>query len=415
MAKSDRAIWGEIKGSGKNPYQAQVDLSSLAFKCSCPSRQFPCKHNIGLMLLYVSSPNEFTLTSEEPDWVKAWLDKRQTKVSKPETVERTANEQEKRDKAKGKTQEDRFNSVKAGAAELELWLKDLIRIGILELPNKPASDFTRIAARMVDAKAPGLANWVKLLGSLDFSSSTEWQSEALTIISKLFLLISTFNNYDNLSPIWQTTVKNLVGWNQSPKELIASSDAETISDKWLVVGQIVETTDNDIITQKNYLVGCESNRSALILNFITKYSTIENPILPGSIVNAELAFFPSALPLRAAIKESHSVDSLLEQQPSALISWKEAFNNQTEQQRINPWLAETFVIVDDLRLTKSDSQWLAYDNEMHYVPVAPQLDLQKIMKWLVISGNRKMQVACILKNEVIIPLGLFENNQYITL
>ncbi|HPH90283.1 MAG TPA: hypothetical protein PLZ68_05665, partial [Ferruginibacter sp.] len=38
------ALWGEAQGSGSKPYQTQVDLTNIAFKCSCPSRKFPCKH-----------------------------------------------------------------------------------------------------------------------------------------------------------------------------------------------------------------------------------------------------------------------------------------------------------------------------------------------------------------------------------
>ncbi len=47
----ERALWGLCKGSGSTPYQTQVDLSEPAFKCSCPSRKFPCKHALALMLL----------------------------------------------------------------------------------------------------------------------------------------------------------------------------------------------------------------------------------------------------------------------------------------------------------------------------------------------------------------------------
>ncbi|MBR1614756.1 MAG: SWIM zinc finger family protein, partial [Treponema sp.] len=47
--------WGLCKGSGKTPYETSVDTSDETkmpvCRCSCPSRQFPCKHGIALMLL----------------------------------------------------------------------------------------------------------------------------------------------------------------------------------------------------------------------------------------------------------------------------------------------------------------------------------------------------------------------------
>lgn len=48
-------IWGECAGSGKNPYYVSADfveLSNPVFRCNCPSRQFPCKHGIGLLYAY---------------------------------------------------------------------------------------------------------------------------------------------------------------------------------------------------------------------------------------------------------------------------------------------------------------------------------------------------------------------------
>ena len=38
------ALWGDCQGSGSSPYKTMVDLANMAFKCSCPSRKFPCKH-----------------------------------------------------------------------------------------------------------------------------------------------------------------------------------------------------------------------------------------------------------------------------------------------------------------------------------------------------------------------------------
>ncbi|MEC4114214.1 SWIM zinc finger family protein [Myroides pelagicus] len=49
-------IWGECAGSGKNPYRCSVDFideHNPVGRCSCPSRQFPCKHALGLMYAYV--------------------------------------------------------------------------------------------------------------------------------------------------------------------------------------------------------------------------------------------------------------------------------------------------------------------------------------------------------------------------
>lgn len=48
-------IWGACAGSGKNPYYCSGDFvepNNPVFRCNCPSRQFPCKHSIGLMYAF---------------------------------------------------------------------------------------------------------------------------------------------------------------------------------------------------------------------------------------------------------------------------------------------------------------------------------------------------------------------------
>ncbi|MCS7463896.1 SWIM zinc finger domain-containing protein [Paenibacillus doosanensis] len=50
-------LFGECKGSGKEPYRCSADYAkpgSPVFRCSCPSRQFPCKHILGLLYAFAS-------------------------------------------------------------------------------------------------------------------------------------------------------------------------------------------------------------------------------------------------------------------------------------------------------------------------------------------------------------------------
>src|SRR5690606_13696185 len=75
------AAWGQCQGSGKNPYQTQVSLGETAFKCSCPSRKFPCKHGLGLLLLLSEQAALFT-EKEQPSWVAEWLEGRSQRAEK---------------------------------------------------------------------------------------------------------------------------------------------------------------------------------------------------------------------------------------------------------------------------------------------------------------------------------------------
>ncbi|HJV08784.1 MAG TPA: SWIM zinc finger family protein, partial [Acidimicrobiales bacterium] len=62
-----RAVWGTCRG-----YQTAVELAGPAFSCSCPSRKVPCKHALGLLLLWAASP-EAVPEGPAPAWVEEWL------------------------------------------------------------------------------------------------------------------------------------------------------------------------------------------------------------------------------------------------------------------------------------------------------------------------------------------------------
>ncbi|CAA9471384.1 MAG: FIG01127675: hypothetical protein, partial [uncultured Solirubrobacteraceae bacterium] len=77
--QDERAVWGDCQGSGKKPYETEVDLAEPAFRCSCPSRKFPCKHALGLLLLAVEQPAAVP-AGEPPERVTEWLEGRAGRV-----------------------------------------------------------------------------------------------------------------------------------------------------------------------------------------------------------------------------------------------------------------------------------------------------------------------------------------------
>ena len=99
LGADERAAWGLCQGSGSKPYQAQIDLAEPAFKCSCPSRKFPCKHGLALFLLLVEERKAFQ-KSPQPDWVAKWIqgrsertEKKEQKQAAPKTAEELAETQ----------------------------------------------------------------------------------------------------------------------------------------------------------------------------------------------------------------------------------------------------------------------------------------------------------------------------------
>lgn len=184
LGQADTAVWGAIQGSGKDPYRVRIDLIEPAFKCSCPSRKFPCKHGLGLLLI-LAEHAEAIPKGEPPDWVAEWLAQR---AKRQETKAAKAAEPREVDaEAQAKRVAKRQARVEDGVDELSLWLQDLVRQGLGTAQAQPVSYWESMAARLVDAQAPGLARHVRSLGQL-VSSGEGWQDRSLAAVGRMHLL-----------------------------------------------------------------------------------------------------------------------------------------------------------------------------------------------------------------------------------
>ena len=163
LGRDERSAWGLCPGSGKDPYQTRIDLQGPAFKCSCPSRKFPCKHGIGLGLLLSGQPEAFSV-GEAPGWVGEWIasrDQREERKAAPPRAEAAPDPQ-----AQEKRQAARARKVDSGIADLSARLDDLLAQGLSWGRDQDDAWWDAIAGRMVDAQAPGLAREVRALRDL---------------------------------------------------------------------------------------------------------------------------------------------------------------------------------------------------------------------------------------------------------
>src|SRR5256714_2860705 len=62
-------VWGLCQGSDRQPYQICVDLTEPAYRCTCPSRKFPCKHTLAMLLRWAAGGVPEALA---PAWVREW-------------------------------------------------------------------------------------------------------------------------------------------------------------------------------------------------------------------------------------------------------------------------------------------------------------------------------------------------------
>ncbi|WP_344981801.1 SWIM zinc finger family protein [Streptosporangium fragile] len=307
---TDDALWGECKGSGSKPYRACVDLSEPAYRCTCPSRKFPCKHALGLLLLW--SAGGVPDAGEPADWVGEWLDGRRDRAAK--AVDRAAEAGQARaakaesGPADGRRAAQREQRVTAGLADLERWLGDQIRQGIAG--SRRHDQWDELAKRLIDAQAPGVAGTVSRLGTV--LDGDDWPARLLGEYALLHLLCVAHRTLPERvagagaeaggAPAGLLErARDRIGFPVTKEEVLAG---ETVRDRWDVLGRRDETHDR-LIARRVWLRGRASGRAALVLSFAPTGQALDASLVTGTTVDAELAFYPGSAPLRAVVAARH--------------------------------------------------------------------------------------------------------------
>ena len=303
LGSSDQALWGLCQGSGKDPYKAQIDLSEPAFKCSCPSRKFPCKHGLGLYLLYAQQQALFA-PAAAPDWVIAWLDSRQQRAEKVAAKKEAVAEQldalspeerAKKEKSQLKRQEKRLYLVDGGVEIIERWLSDIAREGVATLKSKSLKEWDALAARMVDSQASGLATRIKKIGAmLHQSSKANWEMQIAEELALLAMLVHSYRAIDTLPVPLQADIRSAIGWSLSQDQV---GSGEGVSDLWQVIGARTQVEEK-LTVRANYIQGLHTGRIGMLLQFGAGNQPLPPPLVIGSHRVGEVYFYPSATPLR---------------------------------------------------------------------------------------------------------------------
>ncbi|GAA2451974.1 SWIM zinc finger family protein [Streptomyces macrosporus] len=305
------AVWGRCKGSGSRPYQTVVDVaggSAPGYRCSCPSRKFPCKHALALLLLWSGDVETVPEAPESvPEWAESWLSGRRRREE--EKFGKAAARDGERAAAPADPEaarrrlERRAARIAAGATELERRLEDLLRGGLAGAEQSGYAVWDEMARRMVDAQAPGLASRVRELGSVP-GSGPGWPSRLLEECALLHLLDRGFLGIDGLPEPLAATVRSRVGLTVEAAEVLADRDA-VVRDHWLVLGRY-DSEEGRLTARRTWLHGLRTGRPALLLSFGAAGRAPELALPVGSSMDADLAYYPGARPLRAALGKRHA-------------------------------------------------------------------------------------------------------------
>lgn len=289
---TETLVWGKCQGSGKTPYQVSIDLGGPAYRCSCPSRKFPCKHALALLMLWVQGAGAVADAAEPADFAGEWASQRSERAEKTVARDKAPVDPEVR----ARRQAERVETMTAGMADFGLWLADLVRAGTVAARRQPWSWWDTAAARLVDAQLPGLAERVRDMGST-VNRREDWPDLLLAAVGRWWSAVQAWQQWADLDERTRADLRTYVGWAQATDDVRAG---ERATDAWVVLGAH-RSEDGRIQQQRTWLRGEESGEVVQLLDFAAGGAPLPLPHLTGSVLEATLALYPGSRPRRALV------------------------------------------------------------------------------------------------------------------
>ncbi|MCD9873427.1 SWIM zinc finger family protein [Streptomyces guryensis] len=353
-SSDEGAVWGLCKGSGSKPYRTVVDIADAAapaYRCSCPSRKFPCKHALGLLLLWAGGDGVLP-SGQAPDWAEQWIEGRRQRGEQKRTAGASHSSSGSGDpEAARRRAERRAERITAGATELEQRLADLLRGGLASAEQAGYGLWEETAARMVDAQAPGLAARVRELGAIP-SSGPGWPVRLLEECALLHLLDQGWLHREQLPDGLAATVRSRIG-------LPGTADGPPLRDRWLVLAQY-DTADARLTTRRVWLHGTDSNRTVLLLSYGAAGRAPELALPVGLTLDAEVSAYPGAGQLRVALGEQFAPPAPAVTRPPGVTTARAAAH-YGEALRDDPWLDSVPVTLDRVIPIPDGDSWQLAD------------------------------------------------------
>jgi len=348
QGRFDDMLWGVCRGSGARPYQVCVDLTGPAYRCACPSRKIPCKHTLGLLLRWANGG--VADDTEPPDWATEWQAERAARAQRAEgraaRAPRAAGEGLADPAAAARRVQQRADRVEAGLVELDRWLADQVEQGLAAAEQTGYRPFQTMAARLVDAQAPGVAGAVRRLGWV-VGVGANWADHLLSEFALLRLLIVAHGRLPELPSGLAATVRSRVGYPVAADDVLAEPE---VRDRWEVLGRF-DTADERLTSRRTWLRGERSGRFALVLAFAPVGQTLPTDLEPGTVVDAGLCFYPAAVPRRALVKARYGEPVPAYAAPSGAIPVRAAVAEHARAVAAEPWRESTPMLLADVTPT----------------------------------------------------------------
>ena len=328
LAQGEGLVWGECQGSGATPYRVVVNEADAGYKCTCPSRKFPCKHSLALMWMRADKSSAF-VSAPVPDWVKDWLSRRRGSSSAPAKDEEEAQPkprpsirlteipeagatadpkaEQRAAAARERNRVEREAAVLAGLDDLDTWLSDQVQHGMANFVAQAAQSCRTIAQRLVDAKAQGLAGRLDSLPTRLFTLPGPVRpSAAIRELGQVYLISQAYRHASELPELLAADARQALGWSITREALLSDSEALRVNAKWRVVAVMSEAQPDRLRRVETWLWRqSDSDNSplcAVLIDFVPiSTGAVTGGYLVGDQIDAEVTFYRSSVPLRAQV------------------------------------------------------------------------------------------------------------------
>lgn len=194
-SEDDTFYMGECSGSGKSNYITSADFveeQHPVFRCSCPSRQFPCKHSVAL-LFEINQGREFELFEIPEDIIK----KRQKKEAR--AAKSAVEKKEGKPKINKAARTKKIKKQLEGLKLTEDMMKNLLQAGLGTMGGSSIKTYRDLAKQLGDYYLAGPQLYVNrlILEMEEFQKDGENRHylEATHILTQLRAIVKKADAY----------------------------------------------------------------------------------------------------------------------------------------------------------------------------------------------------------------------------
>lgn len=280
---------GECMGSGKSNYITSVDFTdpdTPVCRCSCPSRQFPCKH--GLALLYEILAKKNFGICEIPEDILKKREKKQAKEAKsaaaqtadPFTGEAPEAAAGKKASAAKSAKAARTKKLKKQLEGLDLasrLIRDLTRAGLGTMGGTALKNYEQLAKQLGDYYLPGpqrlLNRLIMEIAAFQKDGREEHYESAIAVLEQFRTLVRKSREYlsnklergdveqddsplyEELGGIWKLSELEALGRGKTDADLIQLSfwvDYDAAGKEYIDTGCWADLASGEVFVTRNY-------------------------------------------------------------------------------------------------------------------------------------------------------------------